>query len=261
MTALTENRKARQIDPGKYRVDPFAILDEEEIFFIGLLARDVNGEVQMASDTAGLVVDGMTQEYIDNENDGETTNPQLTIRLLNNSATYPIARTQIGGAAYVEDDNVVGGYSTNLIAAGLIYDVTSDGVFVDCRPESLAIARRLAANVVTAKTDDYTITGALAFQGNQIFTGAKDGGMAFTLPSAVPGMRVGIVRPNATAAYDVDIQAGTGDTVLGSEAAKKVTNAVDAVSQVLWLAAVSATAWVADSPTPGDLASWVIDNT
>lgn len=261
MTVLTENRKAQEIDPGKYRVDNFAILNDEVIYMIGLMARDVAGEVQMAADTAGLVVEGMTREYIDNADDGEETTPQLTIRLMNNSATYVIARTQIGGVCYVEDDNTVGSYSTNLVAAGLIYDVTSDGVYVDCRPEALALARRMAAAVVTAKTDDYTITAALAFQGNQLFTGSKDGGMTFTLPSAVPGMRVGIVRPTATAAYDVHIQAATGDKVLGSAAAKKVTNAVDAVSQVLWLTAVDTTDWKADNPTPGDLASWVIDNT
>jgi len=57
------------------------------------------------------------------------------------------------------------------------------------------------------------------------------------------------------------IKAASGDTVLGSAAAKMVQNDVDAQSQILWLRAVDATAWIADNPLPSDIASWVINNT
>ncbi|MDT8389431.1 MAG: hypothetical protein RRC34_02870 [Lentisphaeria bacterium] len=261
MSVLTEGRTADLIESPKRRVSKFAVLATEIMYQGGMLSRGSDNEIKMAADTAGQIVEGMVDTYVDNTDDGETLAPALEIRLMNNSATSAVTRSMIGRPCFVEDDNTVAGITTNFVAAGLVYDVTDDGVFVDMRPTSLALARTLAPPVLTAKVDDYTVTAAEAFAGNRIFSASKDGGMALTLPSAVPGMRLGIFRLTATAAYDVSIQAGAGDTVLGSTAAKKVTNAVDAQSQVLWLVAGDAGNWIADNPMPSDIASWVIDNT
>jgi len=261
MTVMSENAARQAIADAQRYADKWTIYAAEIMYYVGLAARDYAAEVQMAADTAGLVVNGFTEAYVDNTDDGEEITIATGVRLWNNSSTSPVTRSMIGWPCFVEDDNIVAGKTTNYVAAGLVYDVTSDGVFVDMRPASLALARQMAPSVLTAKTDDYTITSALAFAGNQIFSGSKNNGMTFTLPSAVGGMRVGIFRLTATAAYDVAIQAATGDKVLGSAASKKVDNAVDAQSQVLWLRATDATDWVADNPYPSDIASWVVNNT
>lgn len=261
MTAMAENRARQSIPDPKRRVGAWTIYAAEIMYYVGIAGRDYAGEVQMAADTAGLVVEGYTNEYVDNTDDGETITLEMGVRLWNNSSTSPITRSLIGQPCFVEDDNTVAGKTTNYVAAGLVYDVTSDGVFVDMSPTALALARALAPSVLTAKTADYTIPSALAFAGNQIFSGSKNGGMTFTLPSAVAGMRVGIFRLTDTAGYDVAIQAATGDKILGSNAAKKVDNAVDARSQILWIKALDATDWVVDNPYPSDIASWVVNNT
>lgn len=262
MTAMSENKgRTTVVDTLRY-LAKFVVYAAEKIFNTGIVARDYTNELHMAANTAGQVVAGRSEEYVDNTDDGESANAVLGVVLLNNSTTSPITRSAIGAPCFVEDDNTVAGKTTNYVAAGLVYDVTDDGVFVDQRPTALALARLLAPSVLVAKTADYEITAALAFAGNHVFSASTAStGTTITLPSAVAGMRVGIFRLTASAGFDVDIQAATGDKVLGSAAGKMVQNDVDAQSQILWLRANDATDWVADNPLPSDIASWVINNT
>jgi len=247
-------------------VAALTILASEIMYAGGIMAVDYADEAQMASDTAGLKVVGICPEYVDNTDDGETIGPpKVGIFRLSNSSTYPIVRSAIGQNAYVEDDNTVAAWSTNLVACGLIHDVDSDGVWVDMRPRALALARSRVPVKFVDKTDDYTCTAAIAFEGRTVFTCDKATGMEITLPSAVAGMRVGVQRTSATAAHDLTVQAATGDTIEASDgtcaAGKQIDNTVDAVSQILWLRAVDDTAWIIDNPRPTDDGSWVKNDT
>lgn len=264
-TALTEDRRTPSVS-GDNLVASLTILDTEIIYSGGIVAVTYDGEVQMASDTAGLRVVGTAGEYVDNTDDGELLRSvNRGIRRFNNSATYAVARTAIGMPCYVEDDNTVAGRSTNYVAAGLVHDVDSDGVWVDQRPAALEKARRLTPQLYAAKTANYTLTSAEAFAGRTVFNmdGATGGAVELTLPSAVPGMRFGVFRGSATAGDDVSVQAAAGDVVEASDgftaAAKQVDNTVDAISQIIWYECVDAGTWKAVT-VPTDWASWVINN-
>ena len=99
------------------------------------------GTAQRASDATGTCVRGVAKCVRDGK--VEVTNG---IFLFKNDATNAVVRkTHVGGACYVKDHEIVdsdGG--TNRVVAGLVVDVTSDGVYVDMRLPALAAARALA---------------------------------------------------------------------------------------------------------------------
>ncbi len=263
MTALSADNEALATLAGKTLTQKLTILNAEVIYAGGMVARDYAGEVQMASDTLGLRVLGVAIEQVDNAADGETLSPPSgAIHLMANSSTAPVVAGMIGKPCYVEDDNTVAAHSTNLVAAGLVHDVDTDGVWVDFSPVALAQARALAKPLVVAVTDTtYTALATQAFQGNVVLAIDNASGVVVTLPAAAGGYRLGFQRTAATAAHDVSIQAPTGDTVRGSAAAKKVVNDTDAVSQVLYLETTGAADWVDAAPLASDRAEWTIDNT
>jgi hypothetical protein len=261
MAALTANRNTKQL-MGEKPTSKLTIYNAEICYAGGIAAVDYTDEVQAAADTAGLRVIGVFPLKVDNTADGLSSEVERGIFKFANSSTYPIPRSAIGEVAYVEDDQTVAAFSTNLVSCGIIHDVDSDGVWVDMRPEALTLARERRPAVLVSKTADYTVTAALAFEGRTIFSCATaTTGTTITLPSAVGGMRVGIKRANASATYDVNVQAATGDKVQGydaiSAASKKVENTVDAISGIIWFRAVDDTLWAIDNPYPADAASWV----
>jgi hypothetical protein len=261
MTALSANRDTPEIKSPRYLADKFTILNDAVLYAGAILALDYTDEIQPAADTAGLRVVGRCPVKIDNADDGLTSQVEQGIFRFANSATYPVPRSAIGQACFVEDDQTVAGFSTNLVPAGLVYDVDSSGVWVDMRPAALAQARALTPDVHVPKTADYAVTAAIAFQGRSAFFCTKTGTLTITLPSAVAGMRVGVKRCSATAADDVKVQCATGDKIQGSDAmsaaSKCVDNTVDAVSGITWWRAVDDTVWALDNPLPADVTSWV----
>jgi hypothetical protein len=256
--SLTDNRDTFELAGARSLQANAAILNTEIIYAGGMSAIDYAGELQMASDSAGLRVLGRSPLYKDNTADGETANIERGIFLYENSASKPVVRGMIGRVCYVEDDATVAAGSTHLIAAGLVYDVTSDGVYVDQRAESLASAVALARiKEVSVTGTTVTVSAAQAFQGNVVLACDNAAGVTVTLPSAVSGYRIGVQRTSATAAHDVTIAAASGDTVRGSAAAGTASNTTDAVSGILWLEAESATAWIDAAPLAPDRAVWV----
>ena len=257
MSALAAGRNCPQLD-GRNGVDTFPILNDEIVYAGGLLAIDYLGEVQMASDTLGLRVIGVAPETKDNADDGLISTAPKGVRLFVNSATYPLTDAHIGKPAYVEDDNVVAAYSTNLVACGLVFAVTSAGVWLDLDPAALAQARANALPVYVAVTGTTSApTAAQCFAGNVIVTAANSSATTITLPTAIAGYRLGIQRINAGAGYDVILQAPTGDTVLGSVAAGTASNTTDAVSSIVFIETINATAWICANPVAPDRAVWV----
>jgi hypothetical protein len=107
------------------------------VCYLGTLAaRDANGRAVSASDTAGLRVIGRFEETADNAA-GAAGAISVKIRLgvfkFDNSATQAITAAMVGRMAVVEDDQTVAATSTNLVCAGRIVGVDSDGVWVDTR--------------------------------------------------------------------------------------------------------------------------------
>jgi hypothetical protein len=223
----------------------------------------VAGEIQAAANTAGLKVVGVFPLEVDNTADGETSEVRNGVYRFANSATYPITRSAIGTVCYVEDDQTVAGYASNLVPAGIVADVVTAGVWVDMSMAALAYARGLRNIVQVDKTAHYEVTTALAYEGRTYFSCATAStGTILTLPSAVAGMRVGAKRANASGGYDVFVQCAAGDKIEGSDglsaAAKMAENTVDAISGIIWWQAVDATHWMLDrSSLPLDVGSWV----
>lgn len=261
MTALADNRNTPQLG-NEELLAKLTVYAAEICYAGGLAAVDYTDEVMAAADTAGLKVIGRFPQKVDNTADGLSALVERGIFRFGNSSTYPVPRSAIGQNCYVEDDQTVAGFSTNLVPAGVVHDVDSDGVWVDMRPWALALAWERRPRVLVSKTADYTITAALAFEGRTIFSCATaTTGTTLTCPSAVAGMGFGVKRANASATYDVFVQAASGDKVQGydaiSAAAKKVENTVDAISDIIYFRAVDDTIWAIDNPVPMDVASWV----
>jgi hypothetical protein len=68
-----------------------------------------------------------------------------------------------------------------------------------------------------------------------------------TLPAAAAGLQYTFVRGTATAANDIIVTAGSGDTIDGGGAAGSITNDVDAVGHAITVTAMDGTVWVTSS--------------
>jgi len=132
------NRKAPRLGDAKFSyVDARTIKDAEKLYVGEMVAQDATPEALAASDTASTVVLGVGTKEIDNTDDGLTVDMISTaIHLMDNSSTAAVAKTDIGTLCYVEDACTVAVASgpTNDIAAGVVVEVTSDGVYVDFDP-------------------------------------------------------------------------------------------------------------------------------
>ena len=139
MTALSANRDTKKLASENYAQKTFAILNGEILYAGGMLAMNISTlEVQMASDSAGLVVLGRCPKYVDNTADSEVSNVDFGVFQYANSTTYPLTKAYIGKVCYVEDDNTVGhGPGTNAVKAGIVYDVDDEGVWVTQKPQSI----------------------------------------------------------------------------------------------------------------------------
>ena len=254
----TEDRDTlRIVNPPRYLQTAIAVKDDAVLDAGKMVARDENGELVAAADTLGLRVLGILETGVDNAADGETATPAFGVQLFDNSSSNPLVQAHIGQPCYVEDDETVAADSTNLVPAGLVVDVTSDGVWVQQDPVSLGQALRNARPKVITKTAAYTITAAEAHQGNMVIrVGAAGGSTTITLAAVATGQRFGLQRGSATAGDDVVGQAGSGDTVAGSAAAGTITNDTDAVSDFVWLEAVNENDLVIAAPYAADYAEW-----
>lgn len=135
------NRKATRLGDAKFSYVDARTVKDAEILYVGeMVAQDATPEALAATDTASLVILGVGTKEIDNTADGETVSFISTaIHLMDNSATA-LAKTDIGGLCYVEDADTVTTLAgaTNNIPAGVVVDVTTDGVYVDFDPAKKA---------------------------------------------------------------------------------------------------------------------------
>ena len=256
MTLLSANRDAREIQ-GRGLPLNLNVIASDIIYAGGMGAVDYTGEIQPASDTVGLRVVGRIPAMKDNTADGEVSNIEHGIFRYENSSSYPVTRACIGKTCYVEDDATVAAGSTCLVAAGIVYDVDADGVWVDQTAAALVVARmnaRIYIRAITGTTD--SPTAAECFQGNVLLTASNSGATTISLPTAIAGYRVGVQRITATSGYDVTIHPYSGDRINSGAVNGNAVNTTDAVSDALWLETQDATYWKNAPPLAKDRAVW-----
>ena len=118
------------------------------ICYLGtLVARDSSGTAVPAADTAGLRVIGRAEHEA---SAGDPVKIRKAIFRFANSATNAITAAMIGKLAFVEDDSTVASTSTNRIVAGRIFDVDTDGVWIDTRDIPVAAIPAAASTNGTA---------------------------------------------------------------------------------------------------------------
>jgi len=134
------NRKATRLGEEKFSyVDARTVLDTAKIYVGEMVQADATtGEVAPATDAASKIVLGVSTQEIDNTDDGETISFIATsVILMDNGGD--VTKAHIGSVCYVEDAaTVVKASQTNDNVAGIVVDVTDDGVFVDFDPAKKA---------------------------------------------------------------------------------------------------------------------------
>lgn len=136
------NRKATRLGEAKFSYVDARTVKNDEILYVGeMISQDATPEALASTDTASTIVLGVGTQYIDNSADGETViDISTAIHLMDNSATQPVTKAQIGTLCYVEDPCTVAlaAGPTNDIPAGVVVEVTTDGVYVDFDPAKKA---------------------------------------------------------------------------------------------------------------------------
>ena len=140
MAAASANRKStRSGDPKFSFVDSRTVEDAVKIY-VGVMVEqdDSTLEVAPATDAAAKGILGVSTQYVDNTDDGETLEDISTaVHLMINQGD--ITKAHIGAIAYAVDDQTVAqAAQSNDNAAGRIVEVTSDGVYVDFDPAKKA---------------------------------------------------------------------------------------------------------------------------
>ena len=135
MSALTANRDTREREA---RVRRYPVLNGEIMYAGGMAALlGSSGEIEMASDKAGLAVLGRVEEFVDNSSDGFSCAVKAGCFLFSNSSAHPVAANSIGSFCYVENDCTVSSSGgTNSIVAGVVFDIDSSGVWVSIEPKA-----------------------------------------------------------------------------------------------------------------------------
>ena len=139
-----------QVFPTRY-LDSFPLKAATRIFAGTLVAVDAEGLAQPASDSADLLVKGRAAQTVDNR-DGDDGDLRVTVDLgvFRYAQTgTPITRAGFPAnpVAFVADDQTVSADAgDHEVVAGLIYDVSDDGVWVDQNHLALALARHLATD-------------------------------------------------------------------------------------------------------------------
>ena len=130
MTALTKDRKTTQ-RLGEDFSDPMAAA--AKIFAGAIVCLNAAGDAVKGSVSTTLKVRGIAQETVDNTN-GAAGNENIPSRkgVFHLAQDGTITRADIGGTAYIVDDQTVADNNgTNTRSAcGTIVDVDVDGVFI-----------------------------------------------------------------------------------------------------------------------------------
>ncbi len=133
MATLTEARNTRELHVGAVKYNYDREVASGTIYAGALAAQNADGKAAPASDTAGLVVLGRAEATV---GAGETLVIRRGAFLFDNgTSTEALTVADIGAVCYVVDDHTVGKVGgTNAVPAGVVMDVTDDGVTVLINP-------------------------------------------------------------------------------------------------------------------------------
>jgi hypothetical protein len=208
-----------------------------------LWSRNSSGYITNATDTAGELVVGIGSDEVDNSTGSAGDLDCVASRgiyLLDNSGTNALTDAHLKQPCYVEDNVTVASKTTNGIVAGIVEDVTSDGVWVNVAISPLSgIARR--ENVVVA-TSARTLTAAES--GTVVSNAGASAAFAFTLPPATVGLSFTAV---VEAAYELRLDPSGTETIAlpssGVQSAAGKYIGADAVGEKVVIICITAGTW------------------
>ena len=150
MSALTQARNTAELHVGAIHYNfEREVASGSTVYAGSIAAQNSSGKAVPASDTADLVVLGRAEATAGS---GENALIRTGVFLFDNgTSSEELSAADIGGAAYVVDDHTVGKVGgTNKIPAGIVIDVTADGVAVEITPDAVAAAAAQSAAATVA---------------------------------------------------------------------------------------------------------------
>ena len=154
MSALTQARNTAELHVGALHYNfEREVASDNTVYAGGIVAQNSSGKAVPASDTANLVVLGRAEGTV-----GAGNNVLIRTGVFlfdNGTSSEELTAADIGAAAFIVDDHTVGKIGgTNHIPAGIVIDVTADGVAVEITPAALksGVDANTTYNAATADT-------------------------------------------------------------------------------------------------------------
>ena len=137
MAALSQARNTAELHVGALHYNfEREVASDNTVYAGGIVAQNSSGKAVPASDTANLVVLGRAEATVGAG--GKTVIRTGVFLFDNGTSSEELTAADIGAAAYIVDDHTVGKVGgTNHIPAGIVVDVTADGVAVEITPAAL----------------------------------------------------------------------------------------------------------------------------
>ena len=150
MSALTEARNTAELHVGAIHYNFERTVNDSATVYAGAIAaQNSSGKAVPASDAASLVVLGRAEATV--AAGGKALIRTGVFLFDNGTSSEELTAADIGAAAFIVDDHTVGKVGgTNKIPAGIVIDVTAEGVAVEITPEAVAAAKAQAAAAVNA---------------------------------------------------------------------------------------------------------------
>ena len=137
MAALSQARNTAELHVGAIHYNfEREVASENTVYAGSIAAQNSSGKAVPASDTANLVVLGRAEATV---GAGEKVLIRTGVFLFDNgTSSEELTTADIGAVAFIVDDHTVGKVGgTNKIPAGIVVDVTSEGVAVEITPAAL----------------------------------------------------------------------------------------------------------------------------
>jgi|GEM_PF-1137752 len=137
MAALSQARNTAELHVGALHYNfEREVASDNTVYAGGIVAQNSSGKAVPASDTANLVVLGRAEGTVGAG--GKAVIRTGVFLFDNGTSSEELTAADIGAAAFIVDDHTVGKVGgTNHIPAGIVVDVTADGVAVEISPAAL----------------------------------------------------------------------------------------------------------------------------
>lgn len=166
MVALASDRIAPERD---LRDTAYPVAANAKIYVGALVMLSATGFAQPAATAAGLIVAGVSRQFVDNTGgaDGavKVTVRRATVKFINGDA---IAQADVGKMAYAVDDQTVSKGAVGKSPAGVIVEVEADGVWVAViatTPAAAAAADTNGATLVNLEIEVNKVKAAIRAAG------------------------------------------------------------------------------------------------